>query len=302
MGTSFENGHLDFKEMYKESYSKRIDLNVSLIDDINNYLSLLEERLFESGLYESDISEIKDAIKKLYTIDFSIRREIERHIANYKKDERFDELIKYQKYLLRVIGDIGIRLIRILKDLKISVGKYNIKDFIKDNSSLLHLVSTNNHSNQRIRKVSDDSYFYLCHFHDEKRSSMKVNNHKNRLYCYGCGTDLDVFNYLRYIENISYNDALLLLAEINKIKVYDNKFSASDELVKKYTNGSSLRRYEMRVISGRKRASYKNKTLNNILAMEKFDQEFETIRRIRNDEYISFTSGSKGKVLKYEEY
>ncbi len=295
MGTPYEltTEYVEIKK--SENYQSNIDDYVNFINDISNYLNDLEIRLFSDGLTEEDIGEIRDAINKLYAVDFAIKNNISFYYS--KRIDSYD-LVNYQKYLLREIGDIGIRLIRILKSLSIAVGTYDLKSFIKDNASLLHLVSTNNHSNQHIRKTSDDSYFYLCAFHNERRSSMRVNNNKNKLCCYGCGIELNIFEYLSSIESIGYDDAILLLAEINKIWIDDNKFKAGDEVVKKYTNASALRRYEMRVISGRKRAESKMKTLNNLLAREKFNQELDTIRRIRENEYISYKPGKTSKVLK----
>lgn len=285
----------------KELYLAESDECVGFINDIDLYLSGLEYRLFSGGLDSNDIQGIEDAINKLYYVDFRIKQAINNHIMGKPKEKRFNDEIKYQKYLLRVIGDIGIRLVRILKDLKVATGKYDFKTFVKDYSSLLHLVSTNNHSNQHIRKVSDDSFFYLCSFHNERSSSMRVNNNKNKLHCYGCGIDLNIFDYLRQMEGVSYQDAIYLLAEINKIRVDDNPFTSKDDIVKKYTCSRALSRYEMRVIAGRKRASAKNKTLNNIIALSKFDQELDTIRRIRNNEYIEYNPQEKLKKLEYKE-
>lgn len=295
MGTPYEltTEYVEIKK--SENYQSNIDDYVNFINDISSYLNELEIRLFSNGLYEEDIDEIKDAINKLYRIDFAIKNNISFYYS--KRIDSYD-LLNYQKYLLREIGDIGVRLIRILKSLRIVACDYDLKSFIKDNASLLHLVSTNNHSNQHIRKTSDDSYFYLCAFHNERRSSMRVNNNKNKLCCYGCGIELNIFEYLSAIESISYEDAILLLAEINKIWIDDNKFKAGDEVVRKYTNASALRRYEMRVISGHKRAESKMKTLNNLLAREKFNQELDTIRRIRENEYINYKPGKTSKVLK----
>lgn len=269
--------------------------------DLEDFLKSVEYMLFNGGLDYTYINEIKDAIKRVYYIDFFIKQKIQGLIISNKKSGEFNDQIKYQKYLLRCVGDIGVRLVRILKELRICVGDYSLTDFIKDNSSLLHLTSTNNHSNQRIRKVSDDSYFYICPFHVERKSSMMVKNNKNRLYCFGCGANLNVFEYLSQFEGISYKDAVMLLARINKIEVSNNRYQESDDIVRKYTNSGSLKRYEKRVVSGRKRASYKNKTLNNLLAMEKFEEELDTINRIRNNQYISYSNGgNKKRVLRKE--
>lgn len=225
---------------------------------------------------------------------------IEKHIRDmHDKNLRYNDEMSYQKYILKVIGSIGSRLYGIYISLKKELGLYSLKDYVKDNSSLLHLISTNNHSNQGIRKVSDDSFMYVCQFHNERRPSMRVNNHKNRLCCYGCGANLDIFHYLSELEGTSLDDSFFLLSEINKINVPNNPFKASDEIVKKYTCASALRRYEKRLDSLKNRVVYKNKTFNNYLALEKIGQERETIKRIRNNEYLELPEQKNNKVLKY---
>lgn len=274
---------------------------VNFIYDIDSYLRELEYRLFNEGLCKSDISEIELTLRKLHFLDFRIKCLIEKNISGIKKEERFNDLIQYQKYLLRVIGEIGVRFVDILKDLRLITGECSLTEFIKDNSSLLHLVSTNNHSNQSIRKVSDDSFFYLCQFHNERIPSMRIKNNKNRIFCFGCGIDANIFEYLSEYESISYIDAINLVAEINKINIHENPFKSDDSLVKKYTCHNALKRYEKRVLDGRKRAEYKNKTLSNVLAMRKYDQELATIGRIRNNEYIEYPDTSIQKRLVYKE-
>lgn len=293
----------EFKRKYereKNNYQNEVNIQANFICAISDYLDELIILLFTSGLDSTYIKEIEDEISKLYQIDFDIRMSIENHIKEYDREKRFTDLIKYQKFLLRIIGDIGIRLLDILESLRLGTSQYDLTRFIKANSSLLHLVSTNNHSNQHIRKVSDDAYLYLCQFHIEHTPSMIIRNNKNKLHCYGCGLELNIFEYLSEIEEISYDDAKMLLAEINKIKINENPFKSSDAIVKKYTCAASLRRYKSRVLEGQKRAMRKNKTLNNILALKKFEQELATIKRIECSEYIEFTQPKKpSKILKY---
>lgn len=280
-----------------EEYLSYNNLCANVLEEIDNATKELEVKMFIEGLDATDLKSIESYLKGIYTIDYSIKSTISSHICTQCKEKRYYDEIKYQKYLLRCAGEIGIKLKKLQTVLKKSLGKYDKKSFVKDNSSLLHLVSTNNHSNKHIRKVSDDSYFYNCQFHIERRPSMQVKNNKNRLFCYGCGSDLNVFEYLMIIEKVNFEDAFCLLAEINKINVAGNPFKSSDEIVKKYTSYEALRRYENRVLAGERRAISKNRTLNNYLALEKYNREKATIARIRKNEYIEIPEYEKQKRL-----
>lgn len=288
------------KEMERDEYRTGIEKIANILATIDDDLKEYEIRLFYDGLGMEDVKDIKGYINTLNDLDYQIKTHIQDHISSeHDKKLRYYDEISYQKYLLRCIGSIGFCLYNILTNLKKELGLYSIKDYINENSSLLHLVSTNNHSNQAIRKISDDACMYRCQFHEERRSSMRVNNHKNRLYCYGCGADLDIFHYLSEYEGISLDDAFFLLSEINKICIPENSFKASDEIVRKYTCASALRRYEARLDSCFQRMRHKNKTFNNYLALEKIKQERETIKRIKSNEYVEVPQKKTSKSLRY---
>jgi DNA primase len=53
----------------------------------------------------------------------------------------------------------------------------------------------------------------LCPFHKEKTPSFHINALKGFFHCFGCGKGGDVFNFLQEIENISFFEALKMLAD-----------------------------------------------------------------------------------------
>ena len=53
----------------------------------------------------------------------------------------------------------------------------------------------------------------LCPFHDEKTPSFNVNPGLGIFKCFGCGTAGNVFTFLREIENITFPEAVRMLAE-----------------------------------------------------------------------------------------
>ncbi len=57
------------------------------------------------------------------------------------------------------------------------------------------------------------SYFGLCPFHGEKTPSFSVSPNKQMYYCFGCGAAGDVFTFLREYENMSFPEAMEVLAD-----------------------------------------------------------------------------------------
>lgn len=57
------------------------------------------------------------------------------------------------------------------------------------------------------------SYFGLCPFHNEKSPSFSVSRQKQMYYCFGCGAGGNVFTFLMDYENLSFTEAVHILAE-----------------------------------------------------------------------------------------
>lgn len=67
-----------------------------------------------------------------------------------------------------------------------------------------------------------NTYLGLCPFHQEKTPSFSVSADKGLYYCFGCGEGGDVFNFLQKMENVSFSEAVEVLAQRYGIDVeYD---------------------------------------------------------------------------------
>jgi DNA primase len=53
----------------------------------------------------------------------------------------------------------------------------------------------------------------LCPFHQEKTPSFRVNPDKGKYHCFGCGAGGDVFTFIEKTKNLSFAEALQLLAD-----------------------------------------------------------------------------------------
>jgi DNA primase len=69
-------------------------------------------------------------------------------------------------------------------------------------------------------KASGQTLKGLCPFHKEKTPSFHVNPSRGFFHCFGCGKGGDVFAFLQEIENISFFDALTMLANETGVKIH----------------------------------------------------------------------------------
>lgn len=312
------------EEAKRDIAERRIELDdlynvmISYENELNNYMGAL----FTSGLDKSDIKPLEDILKYLMQLEYDIKEKIKSDIqirhrfkASYvsypyfrimwsnEHQELFhewDNILRYEKKLLKSLGCIEVDFYKILTELKKQYKRTSFTDFIKGESSLLHLVSTNNHKYANIKKVSDDAFLFCCQFHNDGTPSMRVNPRTNRLICYGCGTSYNIIEYIMRVENLDYYHALALLAAIYKIDFRNNPYNDESELVKKYTNPYALSKYKKRLETGYKRARFKNKNFNNYLSLQNYEREFSLIERIKNSHQIKHDRKISNKKLVYE--
>lgn len=74
------------------------------------------------------------------------------------------------------------------------------------------------------------TYFGLCPFHNEKTPSFSVtdNGHKKLFYCFGCHVGGNALTFLMKYENLSYTEALKVLAERAGIALPKPDYSRQD--------------------------------------------------------------------------
>ena len=96
---------------------------------------------------------------------------------------------------------------------------------IKAKSDILSVVSA---TVQLKRK--GNRYWGCCPFHNEKTPSFSVVPDQGFFYCFGCHKGGDVFKFVSLLENISYKDAIKLLADRNNIPI-PNRYQSQREQV-----------------------------------------------------------------------
>ena len=92
-----------------------------------------------------------------------------------------------------------------------------LDELIRKND-IVDVVSGYVHLNKR----SGSSLFGLCPFHSEKTPSFSVSAEKQIYHCFGCGKGGGVINFIMEIENLTYPDAVHVLAKRAGLNVPDD--------------------------------------------------------------------------------
>ena len=78
------------------------------------------------------------------------------------------------------------------------------------------------------------NYFGVCPFHNDTNPSMSVSREKQIYKCFSCGASGNIFTFVSEYENISFKEALNLLANKIGYKIDTGKSYTKPDLYKKY--------------------------------------------------------------------
>jgi DNA primase len=81
----------------------------------------------------------------------------------------------------------------------------------------------------KLRKSGAQNYSGLCPFHKEKTGSFSVNATHGYFYCFGCHEKGDVFTFVMKLENISFPEAIRVVAAKSGIPLPKREFSSPEE-------------------------------------------------------------------------
>ena len=81
----------------------------------------------------------------------------------------------------------------------------------------------------RLRKAGSTNYSGLCPFHKEKSPSFSVHAVRQFYHCFGCGVSGDVFSFVQKIENVTFPEAVRVVAGKCGIPLPKREFSSPEE-------------------------------------------------------------------------
>jgi DNA primase len=99
----------------------------------------------------------------------------------------------------------------------------------------------------KLRKAGAQNFSGLCPFHGEKTASFSVHATRQFYHCFGCGVSGDVFSFVQKIENITFPEAVRLVAQKLGIAIPKATYSSPGEAKEARLRGRLLDVHERAV-------------------------------------------------------
>lgn len=101
----------------------------------------------------------------------------------------------------------------------------DFKDTLKQQADIVRVVG----DYVRLKKSGAQNYSGLCPFHGEKTPSFSVHATRQFYHCFGCGASGDVFSFVQKVENVSFPEALRVVAQKMGVAMPRVTFSNPEE-------------------------------------------------------------------------
>src|ERR1700758_3473226 len=99
----------------------------------------------------------------------------------------------------------------------------------------------------KLKKAGAQNYSGLCPFHGEKTPSFSVHATRQFYHCFGCGVSGDIFSFVQKIENITFPEAVRLVAQKLGIPLPKASYSTPGEAKEARLRGQLLDIHERAV-------------------------------------------------------
>jgi DNA primase len=94
-----------------------------------------------------------------------------------------------------------------------------------------------------LKKSGAQSFSGLCPFHGEKTASFSVHT-RQFFHCFGCGVGGDVFAFVQKFENVSFPEAVRIVAQKSGIPLPKREFSSPEEAQEHRERGKLMELHE----------------------------------------------------------
>src|ERR1700678_2167922 len=92
----------------------------------------------------------------------------------------------------------------------------------------------------KLKKAGAQNYAGLCPFHGEKTASFSVHATRQFFHCFGCGVSGDVFSFVQKVENITFPEAVRMVAQKMGIPLPKAAYSTPGEAKEARLRGQLL--------------------------------------------------------------
>jgi DNA primase len=96
----------------------------------------------------------------------------------------------------------------------------------------------------RLRKAGATNYSGLCPFHKEKSPSFNVHAVRQFFHCFGCGVSGDMFTFVMKIENVTFPEAVKIIAMKCGIPLPKREFNSPEEAAESRMRGKLIALHE----------------------------------------------------------
>ena len=101
----------------------------------------------------------------------------------------------------------------------------NFKETLKQQADIVRVVG----EYVKLKKAGAQNFSGLCPFHSEKTASFSVHATRQFYHCFGCGASGDVFSFVQKVENITFPEAVRLIAQKLGVPMPKVSFSSPQE-------------------------------------------------------------------------
>jgi DNA primase len=101
----------------------------------------------------------------------------------------------------------------------------DFKDALKQQADIVRIVG----DYVKLKKAGAQNFSGLCPFHNEKTPSFSVHATRQFFHCFGCGVSGDVFSFVQKVENITFPEAVRLIAQKLGVTMPKVEFSSPQE-------------------------------------------------------------------------
>ncbi len=112
----------------------------------------------------------------------------------------------------------------------------DFKETVKQQADIVRIIG----DYIKLKKAGAQNYSGLCPFHGEKTPSFSVHATRQFYHCFGCGVSGDVFSFVQKIENITFPEAVRLVAQKLGIPLPKATYSSPEEAKQAKLRGQLL--------------------------------------------------------------
>jgi len=117
----------------------------------------------------------------------------------------------------------------------------DFKETLKQQADIVRIVG----DYVKLKKAGAQNFSGLCPFHSEKTPSFSVHATRQFYHCFGCGASGDVFSFVQKVENITFPEAVRLIAGKLGVPMPKIAFSSPQE-----AHDAKLRMSLLGILSG----------------------------------------------------